>query len=264
MKRFFFASLLSVAVLAIYGCDEINNNTNGSDGGYVDKWAGLVNETPHDAIVDGNKLTYGEHVYTINGEIDFNALDCTDPTAFVTFTHVPSGVTEFKAVYDKLLGKHPHGAAAMIPMAMEIYARKKETGKACLEYLCKDDDAAKAIIRELDRKFPSSQSSESDYYIQRYLPAALLAGAAYDNAYTPGEPYTVEMVSVFNIKPSESLYPPYGTNYQLHIFGPGWDKPQRGVDLFLPKNKEYFKVVNCPGCYSQCKVMDEGTWQGLK
>ena len=33
-----------------------------------DSWANLINETPHEAIVNGNTLTYGDHTYTVSGE----------------------------------------------------------------------------------------------------------------------------------------------------------------------------------------------------
>ena len=256
--------MLFAAFFAITSCDSTSGN--GLFGGYVDKWANLVNETPQESSLDEDTFTYGTHTYTVSGFIDFNSTDYTDPTASVTFSNIPSGFTEFKAVYDQLLGKSAHGAAAMLPMAMEIYARKKSTGQSCLEYLCKDADAAKAIMRELDRKFPDEKYTEDNSYsyVQRYLPAALLQGAKYNNAYAPEEPYNIQMSSTLNNKPQVSSYPPYGTTYYMYIHAPGWDTQTRGVDLFLPEGKLYFKVVNCPGCYAQCKPILEGPWMGLK
>ena len=101
-----------------------------------DSWAYLLNETQHDAVVNGNTLTYGDHTYTVSGEITYDQTYYDTPTAFVTFTNIPSGVTEFKAVYDNLLGLSPQGAAAMVPMAIEIYARDANVGEQCFNVLC--------------------------------------------------------------------------------------------------------------------------------
>lgn len=62
-------------------------------------------------------------------------------------------------------------------MAMEIYARHPETGEKCFRLLCKDESVANGILRILKTKFPTSKKMETDPYCQRYLPAALLAGA---------------------------------------------------------------------------------------
>ena len=159
-----------------------------------DSWAYLINEIPHDVQVDGNTLTYGDHVYTVNGEIDLNATVFNSPTAYVTFTNVPSGYTEFEAVYNNLLGKSMQGTAAMIPMAMEIYARDAALGERCFNLICKGSATVSEITRILKTKFNySPYSPEGDAYIQRYLPAVTLKNAAYNNGYNPTEPYTVEM-----------------------------------------------------------------------
>ena len=95
--------------------------------------ADLVNEIEQEMHVNGNTLTYGNHTYTVNGSLGFGGMDRNGDgvvdnsasrdtaTATVTFTHGPSGYTEFEAVYNGLLGKSIHGTAAMIPMALEIY-----------------------------------------------------------------------------------------------------------------------------------------------
>lgn len=228
-----------------------------------DPWANLVNETPHEAIVNGNTLTYGDHVYTVDGALDFNTTVFNVPTATVTFTNIPSGFTEFKAIYENLLGKSIQGTAAMIPMAFEIYARNNAVGEQCLNLLCWPS-AVPDIIRELKQKFvPSQYSSENDPYIQRYLPAAVMKGAANTNAYKPNEPYTIEMCTSPNGIQDAPLTG--GTDYYTFVLAPGgWDTFQRSVEIFQAYGEQnYYKVFNCPALYIQCKTI-QGTWAGLK
>ena len=227
-----------------------------------DQWHSLVNETKANVQVEGNTLTYGTHTYTVNGDIDYNNNEHHTPTATVTFTNVPSGYTEFEAVYNGLLGKTPQGVAAMIPMAIEIYARDASTGEKCLNLLCNSDATVSNITRILKTKLiPSEYSPENDSYLQRYMPAALLKGAVNTNAYAPEQPYTVEMCSSPNgIQESPMMG---GTTYYLYILAHGWDSEQRGVDVFLPGGSTTYKVANCPSTYTQCKNI-QGTWAGLK
>ena len=142
MKRFFLTIMAAAAIMPLTGCDLLSELLEGmlDDGGeeeetvYVDKWANMVNETEYDATIDGSRMTYGSHSYSVAGDIDFDfdpAQYTQQVTATVTFSNIPSGFTEFKAVYEGLLGKSIQGAAAMVPMAMEIYARDAETGKKC-------------------------------------------------------------------------------------------------------------------------------------
>ena len=227
-----------------------------------DQWRSLVNESKLTAQASGNSLTYGDHVYTVNGEIDYNSTEHKTPTANVTFTHVPSGYTEFEVVYNGLLGKSIQGTAAMIPMALEIYARDASTGERCLRLLCNSASTVDGIIRILKTKLvPSEYSPENDQYIQRYMPAALLKGATNTNAYRPDEPYTVEMCS----SPNGIQDAPVtgGTVYYTYILAQGWDTFQRGVDIIQAYNSDTYKVFNCPATYAQCKNI-VGTWGGLK
>ena len=228
----------------------------------VDQWHNLVNETPHEVQLEDNTLTYGNHVYTMTGEIDYHATVYNQPTATVTFTNVPSGYTEFEAVYNNLLGTTPWGTAAMIPMAIEIFARDMETGERCFNLLCNGSATVSEIIRILRTKLiPSQYSPQDDQYIQRYMAAALLKGAVNTNAYTPDEPYTVEMCCGTNHVQDAPLTG--GTVYYNFILAHGWDTFQRSVEIFQPYGGGYYKVFNCPACYTQCKNII-GTWQGLK
>lgn len=229
-----------------------------------DSWANLINETQHEAIVDGNTLKYGDHVYTVNGEIDLNGTVFNSPTAYVTFTNIPSGYTEFEAVYNNLLGKSMQGTAAMIPMAIEVYARDATLGERCFTLLCNGSATVSEITRTLKQKFNySPYSPDNDQYVQCYLPAATLKGATYTNGYAPVEPYTVEMCRSANAPADAPLTG--GTVYYIYILtSGGWDTFQRGVDIFQAYGSNMYKVFNCPNCYVQCRTIQNGPWQGLK
>ncbi len=234
-----------------------------SGAGDKDKWSSLVNEEKKTANVEGNTITYGNHSYTVKGSIDVNGTEHKNATAWVEFTNIPSGYTEFKAVYEGLLGKSVQGTAAMIPMAIEIYARNASTGEKCLQLLCNSDATVSGIVRILKTKLvPSEYSPENDGYIQRYMAAALLKGATNTNAYAPEEPYTVEMT----ISPNRVQDAPLtgGEVTYLYILASGgWDSFQRGVEVFQEYDGNLYKVFNCSSCYVQCKPI-RGTWGGLK
>ncbi len=223
----------------------------------------MVSETPQSVQVNGNTLTYGDHTYTVSGEINFNDNSTGyrgTPTASVSFTNIPSGYAEFEAVYNGLLGKSVQGTAAMIPMAIELYARDAAVGERCLNLLCNSSSTVSGITRILKTKLvPSQYAGENDPYLQRYMAAALLKGAMASNAYTPENPYTVEMCCSAN-KPQNSSY---GMVYYLYILAKGWDTEQRQVEILQPNGDGLYKVFNCPSCYTQCKNI-VGTWGGLK
>ncbi len=271
MKRNFLMHYVALAiiVLGLSSCGNVSlgdlENLGKAAEGLMqpkDQWHSLVKETKADAQVAGNTLTYGSHTYTVNGDIDFNNNDHRTPTATVTFTNIPSGYAEFEAVYNGLLGKSLQGTAAMVPMAIEIYARDANTGKKCFDLLCNSSSTVDGIIRILKTKLvPSEYSPEDDKYIQRYMAAALLKGAVNSNAYAPEEPYTVELCASPNGVQDSPLMG--GTTYYLYILAHGWDSEQRAVDVFQPAGSTTYKVCNCPSTYTQCKNI-MGTWAGLK
>ena len=267
MKRIFLCMLAVAAGLSLTSCDylaELLDNIldNGEEQTvYVDEWASLVNETTYPSSVDGPTFTYGNHKYTIVTETDPETTEFSRATASVTFTNIPSGYTEFEAVYNGLLGKSLAGTAAMIPMAMEIYARNADTGKKCIDLLC-TKGAAEDFVTELRRKIiPSKFSGESDGYIQRYIPAALLKGATPAKAYAPDSPYTVEMTMTSNGVIPNNLEGGEVT-YMCIVTSGGWSSAQRGVDIFQASGSSLYKVFACPGCYSQCQAI-QGTFKGL-
>ena len=257
----FMVALVSFMLVGFTSCEKFFGGGGSSSN---DSWANLVNEASHDVQVNGNTLTYGSHVYTVNGELNYSSSIFNTPTAFVTFTNVPSGYTEFEAVYNNLLGKTPQGAAAMVPMAIEIYARDASTGERCFNLLCNSDATVSGIVRILKTKFNYSQySPENDQYVQRYLPAALLKGASYTNGYKPIEPYTVEMCANPNGVQDAPLTG--GTVYYSYILAPGgWDSFQRTVEIFQAYGSNMYKVFNCPSTYTQCRNIQNGPWAGLK
>ena len=216
-------------------------------------------------------FTYGDHVYEVNGGFNFGGMDRNGDgvvdnspyrdkaTATVTFTHVPADFAEFEAVYN-VLGKSIAGTVGMIPMALEMYARDMSEGQRCFNLLCNSAVTVSSILSIVKTKIIASPyAPANDPYIQRYLAAALLKGATPANAYCPVEPYTVEMCASVNT-PRTTFG---GMDYFIYIIARGWDTIQRQVEILQPTGSEYFKVYNCPSCYTQCKII-QGTWGGLK
>ncbi|MCR5709297.1 MAG: hypothetical protein K6G79_02315 [Bacteroidales bacterium] len=270
MKRISTIVLAICACLSLAGCDEFKKALGSVLSSLAEETAeevvmgdgGLLVNLPADVVVEGNTLRYGSHTYTVSGVIDYTDGQFKTPTATVTFTNVPSDFAEFSAVYENLLGKSTHGTAAMVPMAIELYARDAELGERCLNLLCNGPATVSQITGILKQKFvPSSFSPENDSYIQRYLPAALLKGAVPSNAYTPVKPYTVEMCPSPNGVKAAPLTG--GEVTYLYILAGGWDTFQRAVDIFLKDGDDHYKVFNCPSCYTQCKQI-RGTWPGLE
>ena len=94
----------------------------------------VAKEEKTDWHLDGNTLTYGNHTYTMEGNIDFDFVE--GAKASVTFTNVPSDLQEFKTVYEQLLGKTIYGVCAMMPMAFELWGRNHQTGEQALQMIC--------------------------------------------------------------------------------------------------------------------------------
>ena len=206
-------------------------------------------------------FNYGQHTYTMRGTLSIESYD-QQATGEVTFTHVPADFAEFEAVYKQFLGKTPHGTAAMMPMAMELYGRDRALGLQCLELICYPSNV-RSVTSILDTKYKaSSQSPDNDPYIQRYLPAAVLKGATPDNAYSPQEPYTVEMRASVNSH-KQMQFMGSGTVMYIYVMGKGWDTEKRQVEIVQEPGSELHQVFNCPSLYTQCKNI-KGKWQGLK
>ena len=200
------------------------------------------------------------HTYTQEGALSIKTYNPV-ATGMVTFTNVPSNYEEFEEVYTKFLGQTPYGVAAMMPMAMEIYGRDRAEGEKCIR-LINYPSNVNSILSQLKEKFGTSQyAPENDSYHQRYLPAAVLEGAAPQNAYTPKYPYTVNMRASVNKHQDMQLYD--GRVMYIYMMGKGWDTEQRSIEVIQVNEGELFKVFNCPALYTQCKNI-KGTWEGLK
>ncbi|MBQ8266670.1 MAG: hypothetical protein IJY95_08745 [Bacteroides sp.] len=202
---------------------------------------------------------YGEHSYVLQGNIKVEAYN-KHAAGRVTFTHIPSDYDEFEAVY-QVLGKTPHGTAAMMPMAIEMYGRNREVGEKCIRLLCYKSNVNTVLSLLID-KFGSQESlSNDDGYHQRYLPAAVLEGATPQNGYNPTEPYTVNMIASVNKHQDMQLYD--GRVMYIYIMGKGWDTEQRSIEIVKTSTSELCQIFNCPALLTQCKRI-QGTWNGLK
>ena len=206
-------------------------------------------------------FTYGSHTYTMSGTLNAETYNA-NATGKVTFTNIPADYTEFEAVYTQFLGKTPHGAAAMMPMAMELYRRDWVMGLQCLQLLCYPSNV-NAVTSILNTKFgPAKFAPANDPYLQPYLPAAVLKGATPDNGYAPQRPYTVEMKASIN-KHQELQFAGTGRVVYLYVMGKGWDTEQRQVEVILQPGSQLHQVFNCPSLYTQCKQI-KGQWKGLE
>lgn len=218
-------------------------------------------KTVRNANAKENTFIYGQHTYTMKGTLTMERYD-QQANGTVTFSHVPSDYAEFEAVYTQFLGKTPHGTAAMMPMAMEIYGRDRQVGLQCLKLICYPSNV-NSVTSILNTKYgPSTYSPANDPYLQRYLPAAVLRGATPTNGYSPQEPYTVEMKASVN-KHQDMQITGSGRVLYLYVMGKGWDTEQRQVEIIRPTGQELHQVFNCPSLYTQCKQI-QGTWKGLK
>ena len=206
-------------------------------------------------------FTYGSHTYTMMGTLNAETYNA-QAMGMVTFTNIPSDYAEFETVYTQFLGKTPHGAAAMMPMAMEMYRQDRDTGLQCLKLLCYPTNV-NSVTSILNTKYgPSQFAPSNDPYLQPYLPAAVLKGATPDNGYTPQRPYTVEMKASVN-KHLDLQFAGSGRVVYLYVMGKGWDTEQRQVEVIQQPDNPLHQVFNCPSLYTQCKQI-KGQWKGLE
>lgn len=200
---------------------------------------------------------HGSHSYTQKGTLTVDKYDRA-ATGTVTFTNVPSDYKEFEALYQQFLGKTPHGTAALMVMAMEMYGRNPQEGERCIRLINYPTNVSSVLPRLKDKL----QAKADDSYGQRYLPAAVLKGATPQNGYAPSLPYTVEMKASVN-KHQELQFSGEGTVVYLYVMGKGWDTEQRSVEIILEPESKLYKVFNCPSLYTGCKRI-RGKWAGLK
>jgi len=204
---------------------------------------------------------YGSHTYTMKGNLTAEAYN-PSATGVVTFTNVPADYNEFEALYKEFLGKTPHGTAAMMTMAMEIYGRDREEGLRCIQLINWPTNVNSVVSILKDRFSTSKYAPANDPYTQRYIPAAVLKGAKPENGYTPVEPYTVEMKASVN-QHQGMQFMGSGCVMYIYVMGDGWDTHQRSVEIIKQPDNELHQVFNCPSLYTQCKQI-RGQWPGLK
>ena len=97
-------------------------------------------------------ITVNGHKYTVSK---------SGESVLVSFTNIPSDAKEFEQVYRELLGRNEYTVPALIPMAMEIYARNQQEGEKCITVLCTFTAKAE-MIRIIKDKF----SHPDDPYCQ--------------------------------------------------------------------------------------------------
>lgn len=255
-----------------------DNGGNNGGGTSNDPWANLVNEDVKTFSASGNWAKYGDHEYIVGMEVNakggnfiarkvnttnggWSAFDFDENNSiasnYVTFTNIPSGFTEFKTVYEKFLGFYPEGCIAMVPMAMEIYARDHATGEKCLRLLCRSNYATNAL-----NQFKTTYGKNTDC---RFLAAAALQGANAENAYTPDYPYRVNVRAWLDTEDS-SVAEALIMHNQVETSG-GWSNSGRHVDVHRLdiQTSGPYKIGAFSDLYLKPSTRLKGkTWQGLK
>ncbi len=221
-------------------------------------------ETAADWDVSGNTMTYGDHTYTIDGNIIAEEY-VPSSKAKVTFTNVPADYEEFRTVYEEFLGKSIYGVTAMLPMAFEMWGRDHEMGKQCIA-LITGGTCYNEIMRQLPSHMEaSSQSPENDLYVQRCMPAAILEGANKENGYNPKYPYTVNITIGQKVRWAEESEILQAYVYQLYLIsGNAWSTPQRSVTVMQQwRGDNLYRINNCSALYVNIFAPRQD-WNGLK
>lgn len=167
-------------------------------------------------------------------------------TATIEFSGFPKNATELQAVQEQY-GNRPDVAVLLELMAFEIYNHDKEEGKNCLEIVNVTNNVSSVEQILKDRYNPQY----GDYYTP-FLVATYLEGASPENAYKVNHPFTIKVRShkVNKYQDSNSLK---GTVLYLEVYSSGYDTPWRGISVTKQKGCPYYKAVNCPALYTQCK-----------
>lgn len=193
--------------------------------------ASSTNEKPFSAemlgIIDPDKYTAGQ-------------------TASVTFSGFPKTVNGFKDAQERI-GKTPVGAVLLELLAFEIYCHNNAAGKECLA-LANVDNNIQCVDRILKDRYNPKQGN---YYTPQ-LVASYLEGATPMNGYKANKPFKINIRTSASHKyeDSESLR---GTVLYLEVSSNGYDSNWRGISVVKQKGCPYYKVVNNPSMYTQCK-----------
>lgn len=167
-------------------------------------------------------------------------------TATISFSEFPKDLNSFKQAQEKL-GTTPEGAVLLELFAFEIYNHNHAEGEECLK-LANVSNNISSVLRILkDRYNPAF----GDYYTPQ-LVATFLEGATPENAYKANKPYKVTIRSHKSL-PYEDSNTLKGTVLKLEVFSNGYDTQWRGVSVVKAKGEQFFKIVNNPSMYTQCK-----------
>lgn len=234
----------AVALLALTACDTNvtnNTNTNGASNGTLMTTTSIASPIPA-ATASANEKSITSEIKGGIDRVNYKA----GQTASVTFSGFPKTVNGFKQAQEKL-GTTPEGAVLLELMAFEIYCHDKAAGKACLE-LANVDNNIQCVDRILKDRYNPKQGN---YYTPQ-LVASYLEGATPMNGYKANKPFKINIRTSNSHKyeDSESLR---GTVLYLEISSNGYDSNWRGISVVKQKGSPYYKVVNNPSMYTQCK-----------
>lgn len=167
-------------------------------------------------------------------------------TATLTFSGFPRNAAQLQAVQEQYGGK-PEVAVLLELMAFEIYNHDKEEGSKCLDMVNVTNNIPDVTRILKDRYNPQY----GDYYTPQ-LVATYMEGATPENAYKAKQPFTIQVRShkVNKYQDSNALK---GTVLYLEVYSSGYDTPWRGISVTKQKGCPYYKAVNCPSLYTQCK-----------
>lgn len=167
-------------------------------------------------------------------------------TSYVTFSGFPRSLDEFKAAQEKL-GTSPEGAVVLELMAFEIFCHDQNVGKQCLD-LCNVELNIDRVYRILRDRYDPKYGS----YYNPFLVATFLEGATPMNGYKANKPFKVN-VRTHTAQPYEDAESYRGTIISLQVQSKGYDTEWRAVSVVKSKGCPYYKVVNNPSMYTQCK-----------
>lgn len=252
--------MMGAFVALLSGCDASNNNSQGvSDA--IPAIPSVENaEQPNVAIpqekenvpaMTASQQTGAKNVAPspisseIKGGIDPSKY-VAGQTASVTFSGFPQTLEAFKAVQEKL-GTTPEGAVVLELMAFEIFCHDQNVGKQCLE-LCNVELNIDRVYRILKDRYDPKYGS----YYNPFLVATFLEGATPMNGYKANKPFKVN-VRTHTAQPYEDAESYRGTIISLQVQSKGYDTEWRGVSVVKSKGCPYYKVVNNPSMYTQCK-----------
>lgn len=167
-------------------------------------------------------------------------------TACISFNTFPRNVEEFQKAQEQL-GTTPEGAVVLELFAFEIYNHDHTAGEECLKMANTSLNTSSVLSILKDRYNPKY----GDYYTPQ-LVASYLEGATPENAYKANKPFKVTIRS-HKSNAYEDANSLKGTVLKLEVYSNGYDTHWRGINVVKSKGETYYKVVNNPATYTQCK-----------